>query len=95
MKIFKIGAIAALWVGQAVAEILYAGVNSAGGEFAQQNLPGTFGVDYQFINDTAIDFFLNAGVNTVRLPFLLVLFNHRRHLARAYAGLSWHLAQIT
>jgi endoglucanase len=44
----------------------------AGGEFAQQNLPGTFGIDYQFINETAIDFFLDAGVNAIRLPFLLV-----------------------
>ncbi|KAF1838880.1 endoglucanase 1 [Decorospora gaudefroyi] len=61
----------ALLVGQCAAEILYAGVNSAGGEFGQQNLPGTFGVDYQFINESAIDFFLDAGVNTIRLPFLL------------------------
>jgi hypothetical protein len=44
----------------------------AGGEFAQQNLPGAFGIDYQFINETTIDFFLDAGVNTIRLPFLLV-----------------------
>jgi hypothetical protein len=45
---------------------------TAGGEFGQQNLPGAFGVDYQFINESAIDFFLGAGVNTIRLPFLLV-----------------------
>jgi endoglucanase len=44
----------------------------AGGEFGQQNLPGTFGIDYQFINKSAIDFFLEAGVNTIRIPFLLV-----------------------
>jgi hypothetical protein len=44
----------------------------AGGEFAQGNLPGAFGVDYQFIDATAIDFFLDAGVNAIRLPFLLV-----------------------
>ncbi|KAL5383677.1 hypothetical protein DPSP01_005782 [Paraphaeosphaeria sporulosa] len=53
------------------AKILYAGVNSAGGEFAQQNLPGAFGTDYRFINQSAIDFFIDAGVNTIRLPFLL------------------------
>ncbi|KAF2448716.1 glycoside hydrolase family 5 protein, partial [Karstenula rhodostoma CBS 690.94] len=53
------------------AKILYAGVNSAGGEFAQQNLPGMFGTDYQFINQSAIDFFIDAGVNTIRLPFLV------------------------
>jgi endoglucanase len=45
---------------------------TAGGEFAQQNLPGIFGVDYQFIDEVSIDFFLDAGVNTIRLPFLLV-----------------------
>lgn len=45
---------------------------AAGGEFGQANLPGAFGVDYQFINETAIDFFLQAGVNTIRIPFLLV-----------------------
>jgi len=44
----------------------------AGGEFGQQNLPGTFGIDYQFINEATIDYFLGAGVNTIRLPFLLV-----------------------
>ncbi|KAH8725605.1 hypothetical protein GQ44DRAFT_563260, partial [Phaeosphaeriaceae sp. PMI808] len=71
-RLLSAGAVTVLAVGQAAAEILYAGVNSAGGEFAQQNLPGTFGIDYQFINETAIDFFLKAGVNTIRLPFLLV-----------------------
>jgi endoglucanase len=45
---------------------------AAGGEFAQQNLPGAFGTDYMFINQSAIDFFLKAGANTIRLPFLLV-----------------------
>jgi hypothetical protein len=40
---------------------------AAGGEFGQQNLPGTFGIDYQFINETTIDYFIEAGVNTIRL----------------------------
>jgi endoglucanase len=44
----------------------------AGGEFTTQNLPGAFGTDYQFINESAIDFFLDAGVNTIRVTFLLV-----------------------
>jgi hypothetical protein len=44
----------------------------AGGEFAQGNLPGEFGIDYLFVNESAIDFFLDAGVNTIRIPFLLV-----------------------
>ncbi|KAF1850442.1 glycoside hydrolase family 5 protein [Cucurbitaria berberidis CBS 394.84] len=69
--VFGVIATAALLVSQGATEILYAGVNSAGGEFAQQNLPGAFGIDYQFINETSIDFFLRAGVNTIRIPFLL------------------------
>lgn len=52
-----------------------ADVHVAGGEFAQQNLPGAFGTDYRFINESAIDFFLNAGVNTIRIPFLMVRFS--------------------
>jgi endoglucanase len=47
-------------------------VSSAGGEFASQNLPGAFGTDYRFINESAIDFFLNSGVNTIRVTFLMV-----------------------
>ncbi|KAF2193310.1 glycoside hydrolase family 5 protein [Zopfia rhizophila CBS 207.26] len=53
------------------AKIIYAGVNSAGGEFAQQNLPGAFGTDNRFINESAIDFFLQSGSNTIRVPFLV------------------------
>lgn len=71
MRILDTVAIALL-VSENAAKILYAGVNSAGGEFGQQNLPGAYGVDYQFINETAIDFFLQSGVNTIRMPFLLV-----------------------
>ena len=44
----------------------------AGGEFAQQNLPGAFGTDYRFINESSIDFFLSEGINTIRVTFLLV-----------------------
>jgi hypothetical protein len=36
----------------------------AGDDFGQQNLPGMFGIDYQFVSESAIDFFLEAGVNT-------------------------------
>jgi endoglucanase len=93
MKVFQSVAVAALTAGGVVAEILYAGVNSglsgisiarephwrseAGGEFAPWKLPGVFGADYQFINETAIDFFLHHGVNTIRLPFLLVSVQHK------------------
>ncbi|KAF2713346.1 glycoside hydrolase family 5 protein [Pleomassaria siparia CBS 279.74] len=67
----SLGLTGLLFTAQSAAKILYAGVNSAGGEFAQQNLPGTFGIDYRFINESAIDFFLDEGVNTIRVTFLL------------------------
>ena len=32
-----------------VSKIIYAGVNESGGEFGTGILPGTFGVDYQYV----------------------------------------------
>lgn len=46
----------------ASATILYAGVDESGGEFGVYGapgtgLPGTFGVDYEFINHTTVDIY--------------------------------------
>jgi endoglucanase len=46
-----------------------AGVNLAGAEFGQQNLPGTYPADYQYPTDSEIDFYAEAGMNLIRLPF--------------------------
>ncbi|KAI7787274.1 glycoside hydrolase family 5 protein [Diaporthe eres] len=56
----------------AQATIYYAGVAESGGEFGVygtkgQGLPGTFGVDYAFISEAAIDTY----VNLFRVAFLL------------------------
>ncbi|KIJ53793.1 glycoside hydrolase family 5 protein [Sphaerobolus stellatus SS14] len=61
----------------AVAAIIYAGVNESGGEFGVfgtkgQGLPGRFGVDYSFINKSAIDIFVDQEkVNFFRVTFLM------------------------
>lgn len=48
----------------ATATIYYAGVAESGGEFGVygakgQGLPGRFGVDYAFINESAVDVFVD------------------------------------
>lgn len=50
-------------------QVKYAGVNLAGAEFGAQNLPGTFGVDYIYPRPEEIDYYADAGMNVIRLPF--------------------------
>jgi endoglucanase len=47
----------------------FVGVNLAGAEFGQQNLPGTYEMDYQYPGPGDIDPFVAAGMNVIRLPF--------------------------
>jgi len=47
----------------------FVGVNLAGAEFGQQNLPGAHGTDYQYPGPSDIDPFALAGMNVIRLPF--------------------------
>ncbi|TAQ84851.1 hypothetical protein B7494_g6824 [Chlorociboria aeruginascens] len=70
----------ALFAAKAVATIYYAGVAESGGEFGVYSssatvgfgLPGRFGVDYQFINEAAIDTYVNQNkINLFRVAFLL------------------------
>ena len=46
------------------------GVNLAGAEFASQKNPGTYGVDYIYPSHSEIDYYANAGMSFIRLPFL-------------------------
>ncbi|MCJ1410048.1 hypothetical protein MMC19_004133 [Ptychographa xylographoides] len=64
----------------AAAKIYYAGVAESSGEFGVYSstatkgtgLPGRFGVDYAFINESAVDVFVDQdGINTFRVAFLL------------------------
>ncbi|CAE6531591.1 unnamed protein product [Rhizoctonia solani] len=70
----------AFFVAGATAKILYAGVNESGGEFGVYSssatlgtgLPGRFGVDYAFINQSTVDIFVeNDKINVFRVAFLL------------------------
>ncbi len=50
-------------------QVEWVGVNLAGAEFGQQNLPGTYPVDYQYPSAGDIDAFAARGMNLIRLPF--------------------------
>jgi endoglucanase len=60
-----------LSAGSAVAEngIPYRGVNLAGAEFGPVPWPVRFGVDYIHPDPSSVDYYLNKGMNTIRLPF--------------------------
>ncbi len=45
------------------------GVNLAGAEFADDNLPGTYGQTYIYPNATELDYYKAKGLTLIRLPF--------------------------
>ena len=45
------------------------GVNLAGAEFGEANLPGQYGVDYTFPNVQEVDYFHAKGMTTIRVGF--------------------------
>lgn len=47
----------------------YAGVNLAGAEFKGKKIPGKVNKDYFYARKEHLDYFLNQGFNTIRLPF--------------------------
>ena len=49
--------------------IKYRGVNLAGADFGEGNLPGTFGVDYTYPTNAEATYFKSKGMNVIRLPF--------------------------
>src|SRR5579883_1427682 len=46
------------------------GVNLSGGEFPGHVAPARYGQDYLYPDEKEIDYFLDAGMNVIRLPFL-------------------------
>jgi endoglucanase len=44
-----------------LATIYWAGIDESGGEFAPGVLPGTFGVDYAFTNNSAVDIYVKES----------------------------------
>jgi endoglucanase len=49
--------------------VRFAGVNLAGAEFGDSNLPGTYNQHYTYPTTTEVDYFLSKGMNLIRLPF--------------------------
>ncbi len=77
---FTTAVFTAMLAGRAAATIYYAGVAESGGEFGVWSqtstpgtgLPGRFGVDYQFISESAIDTHVDKNkINLFRVAFLM------------------------
>ncbi|KAL7276380.1 hypothetical protein RUND412_000617 [Rhizina undulata] len=49
----------------------YYGVNEAGAEFGNSNIPGTLGTDYIWPTTDSIDYFMDLGYNTFRITHLM------------------------
>ena len=43
------------------ATIYWAGIDESGGEFAPGVLPGTFGVEYAFVNNSGVDIYVDES----------------------------------
>jgi len=54
-----------------VTKFKYFGVNEAGAEFGNTNIPGVLGTDYAWPTTASIDFFMGKGMNTFRITFLM------------------------
>lgn len=50
--------------------IAYTGVNLAGAEFNKETLPGKANFDYTYPTQAEVDYYVDKGMNTFRLPFL-------------------------
>ncbi len=49
----------------------FVGMNEAGPEFGEKNFPGTKGKDYTWLNNTSMKIFMDKGMNTFRINFLM------------------------
>lgn len=56
--------------GSGSGDVPYRGVNLAGAEFAEHELPGTYGSTYIYPTDEEVIHFVGKGMNTFRIPFL-------------------------
>src|SRR5262245_29801536 len=51
------------------ATIRYTGVNLAGAEFGEGQLPGVYNTHYTYPTSDEVDYFKSKGMNVIRLPF--------------------------
>lgn len=49
--------------------LAYRGVNLAGAEFGEGNLPGVYGTHYTYPTNQEVDYFMGKGMTTFRVPF--------------------------
>jgi endoglucanase len=74
------------------AHIEYKGVNLAGAEFGvcdeNLNLPGIYNTDYTYPTFVEVDYFMNKGMNTFRLPFRWERLQHEQFAALDTAELN-------
>jgi endoglucanase len=59
----------AAWPPSCFGALTYTGVNLAGADFGEGSLPGTFGIHYTYPTAAEVDYFIDKGMNTFRLPF--------------------------
>ena len=52
-----------------VAALSYTGVNLAGADFGEGNLPGIYNTHYTYPTAAEVDYYTSKGMNTFRLPF--------------------------
>lgn len=52
-----------------VIDTLPFGVNLAGAEFGQTNMPGIYNTDYTYPTVSTIDYFASKGFKLLRIPF--------------------------
>jgi endoglucanase len=67
----------------AICQVEFAGVNLAGAEFGESNLPGNYNQHYTYPTKAEIDYFTGKGMNIFRLPFRWERLQHS-----AYANLN-------
>jgi endoglucanase len=51
------------------ADVIYTGVNLAGADFGEGNLPGIYNQHYTYPTQQEVDYYVGKGVNTFRIPF--------------------------
>jgi endoglucanase len=73
---------------QLTAQVQYAGVNLAGAEFGEGNLPGTYNQHYTYPTKAEVDYFTARGMNVFRLPFRWERLQHETFIALNTTELS-------
>jgi endoglucanase len=61
--------IVVLWSPKCFCALTFTGVNLAGADFGEGTLPGIFGTHYTYPTAAEVDYFVDKGANTFRLPF--------------------------